>query len=155
MLNQRVFERRHLIRSAIVGRILIAPLFAAFVIMLESCATMDVDRIQYAGAPHLPPSDPGLVKILREEPKQPNERLGEVVVDASTDPSPAISDVEARLRKEGGKLGADAVVIVYDSIQRTVYVLSPWWSGAPSTRDARRLIGVAIKYQEKAEAGPG
>jgi hypothetical protein len=49
---------------------------------------------------------------LRSEPTRPNDRLGEIMIDASTDPAPPLTEVEAKLRKEAAKLGADAVVVV-------------------------------------------
>jgi PKD repeat protein len=67
--------------------------------------------------------------------------LGEVIIDASLDPAPSNEEVDARLRKEAAKIGADAVVVVHDRIQsvgtvyRTVYAVT-----------ARQLVGVAIKY---------
>ncbi|TAK09962.1 MAG: hypothetical protein EPO39_01370 [Candidatus Manganitrophaceae bacterium] len=125
----------------------IASLLAVLIFMLESCTTLDAHSIQYAGAPRFPASNPDSVKILREEPTGPNERLGEIVVDASVDPAPSVSKVEERLRTEAGKLGADAVVVVYDSIQALgVYAMTPWWNGAVPTKEGRQLIGVAIKY---------
>lgn len=128
------------------GRV-VALLLAIVSLPLESCTTLDAHSIQYAGAPRFPASNPTGVKILREEPPGPNERLGEIVVDASVDPAPSVSKVEERLRIEAGKLGADAVVIVYDSIQALgVYAVAPWWNGTVPTKEGRQLIGVAIKY---------
>ncbi|MCG3117148.1 MAG: hypothetical protein LLH30_15880 [Candidatus Manganitrophus sp. SA1] len=145
MLNQWTHKRKS-------GTV---PLFAIFVLMLTSCTTLEADRIQYAGASRFPPSDPDAVEILREEPKQPNERLGEIIIDASVEPSPPISDVEQKLREEAGRLGADAVVIVFDSIQPSIVFVNPWWGGNMRTISERQLVGVAIKYQEEAEEAPG
>lgn len=133
-----------------------ASLLALLVFLLESCTMLDAHTIQYAGAPRYPSSNPAVVKILREEPTGPNERLGEIVIDASIHPSPPVSDVEQKLRAEAGKLGADAVVVVYDSIQAlSVYAASPWWGGTVPAKTGRQLIGVAIKYLEPATEGRG
>ncbi|MDC4223557.1 MAG: hypothetical protein MPW15_04830, partial [Candidatus Manganitrophus sp.] len=120
-----------------------------------ACTTLESSIIEYAGAPRFKQSDPDAVEILREEPKQPTERLGEIIIDASVEPSPPISDVEQKLREEAGRLGADAVVIVYDSIQPSVVFVNPWWGGNMRTVPERQLVGVAIKYQGEAEEAPG
>ncbi len=154
MFNQTVLEQPRLIRSLRIGRILIVPLPAVFLFMLASCATVDANRIAYVGAERFPPSNPDTVKILREEPTQPNERLGEIIVDASVEPSPPIEEVEEKLREEAGKLGADAVVIVYDGIEPVAFI-NPWWGGTARAIDGRKLVGVAIKYQEEPKEGLG
>ncbi|HZR47855.1 MAG TPA: hypothetical protein VFA47_14185 [Candidatus Manganitrophaceae bacterium] len=125
----------------------VALFLAIWFLPLESCTTLDAHSIQYAGAPRFPASNPARIKILREEPTDPSHRLGEIFLDASVSPAPSVSKVEERLRMEAGKLGADAVVIVYDSIQASgVYSVSPWWSGTVPVREERQLIGIAIKY---------
>ena len=116
---------------------------------LASCASIDSRSTQYVGAPHPPPTDAAWVEILRTPPNRPNDRIGEVKVEASTNPAPPVADVEKRLRKEAAKIGADAVVVVYDRIQPVgAYVSGPWWGGSVSTISGRVLIGVAIKYKE-------
>jgi hypothetical protein len=89
------------------------------------------------------------VEILRTQPTRPHDRLGEIMVDASTDPPPPIDKVEARLRDEAAKLGADAVVVVYDRVQPVgAYVTGPWWGPSVQTITGRKLIAVAIKYNK-------
>ncbi|HEX5220052.1 MAG TPA: hypothetical protein VFZ59_10840 [Verrucomicrobiae bacterium] len=132
-----------------LGRIVrsLSGLFLAC--LLVSCATIDSHSTQYVGASHPPPTDPVRVEILRTTPTRSHERIGEVKLDASTDPAPPIADVEARLRKEAAKIGADAVVVVYDRIQPVgAYVSGSWWGRSVSTISGRVLIGVAIKYKE-------
>jgi len=131
---------------------LVPPLLlTAFACALASCTSIDSHTTQYAGAPHQPPGDPAKVEILRTEPTRPHDRLGEVMVDASVDPAPPIADVEARLRKEAAKIGADAVVVVYDHVQPVgAFVSGPWWGRTIDTITGRKLIGVAIKYQTAA-----
>jgi hypothetical protein len=85
-------------------------LLAALACMLVSCATLDATVTQYAGAPRFPPGDPAAVEILRSEPVRPHELLGEIEVDASAEPAPPVTEVEAKLRAEAASLGADAVV---------------------------------------------
>lgn len=98
-----------------------------FACLLTSCATIDSHTTQYVDAPHPPPINPGWVETLRTTPTRAHERIGEVKVDASTNPSPPVTEVETRLRKESAKIGADAVVVVYDRIQPVgAYVSGSW-----------------------------
>ena len=116
--------------------------------LLGACSTIDSHTTQYVGAPHPPPSHPAWVEILRTTPTRPHDRIGEVKVDASTNPAPPVTEVEERLRTEAAKIGADAVVVVYDRVQPVgAYVSGSWWGGTVSTISGRVLIGVAIKYQ--------
>lgn len=126
-----------------------AAAFAAGIAALAACsATVESTSTQFVGAPHPQPSDPATVKIVRAEPTEPHDRLGEVVVDASVDPTPPVSQIEDKLRQEAAKLGADAVVVVLDRIQPTaVYVSGPWWGRSAETVTGRKLVGVAIKYR--------
>jgi hypothetical protein len=137
---------------ALVGKArafaLTCSLWAAFACLLVACATVDATTTQYVGAPRFSPSDPASVQILRSEPTRPHVRLGEIVVDASIDPAPSVVEVEQKLRSEAGKLGADAVVVVYDGIQPVgAYLAGPWWGRSIQTVTGRKVVGVAIKYQ--------
>jgi hypothetical protein len=103
---------------------------------------------QYVGAPRFPPSNPASVEILRTEPIRLHVRLGEIVIEASTEPAPPITEVEDKLRAEAAKLGAEAVVVVVDRIQPVgAFVSGPWWGGDVDIIKGRKLIGVAIRYQ--------
>ena len=120
----------------------------ALACLLVSCASIDATTTQYVGAPHFPPSNPAAVEILRTEPIRPHERLGEVVVDASTEPAPPIAEVEDKLRAEAAKLGADAVVVVVDRVQPVgAFVSGPWWGRDVDVIKGRKVVGVAIKYR--------
>ena len=123
-------------------------LLAIFACILAACATVDATTKQDIGAPRFPPSDPARVQILRIEPQKAHERLGDIVVDASTEPAPPGEKIEAKLRDEAGKLGADAVVVVYDRVQPTAaYVSGPLWDRDIETVTGRKVVGVAIKYR--------
>jgi hypothetical protein len=123
-------------------------LLVSIVCALTSCASVSVTTMPYVGAPHFPPSDPAAVEILRTEPARPHERLGEIEVDASTEPAPPIAEVEDKLRAEAAKMGADAVVVVHDRIQPVgAYVSGPWWGRDVDVIEGRKLVGVAIKYR--------
>lgn len=121
---------------------------AVAALALPACTSLTATVTQYVGAPQPPPTNPANVQIVRVEPTRPHDRLGEIVVDASTDPPPPIADIENRLRSEGGKLGADAVVVVLDRVQPVAaYVTGPWWGRSVQTVDGRKVVGVAIKYR--------
>jgi hypothetical protein len=121
---------------------------SAFAVMLAACATTDVITTQYVGAPRYQPTDPNAVQILRREPTVPHDRLGEIMVDASVDPAPPIAEVEHKLTRAAAKLGADAVVVVYDRIQPVgAYVTGPWWGRSVESISGRKLIAVAIRFR--------
>jgi hypothetical protein len=126
----------------------LALLLLTAVVMLAACATVDVTTTEYVDAPRYQPTEPTAVQILRTEPTVPHDRLGEVMVDASTDPAPPIVEVEQKLCKAAAKLGADAVVVVYDRIQPVAaYVSGPWWGRNIESISGRKLIAVAIRFR--------
>ena len=116
---------------------------------LASCTTtLESTTTPYVTAPQLAPADPGAVKIVRTEPLEAHERLGEVVVDMSISRPPPITEVEARLAEESAKLGANAVVVVVDRVQPSEgYVTGTYWGRPMETVTGRKTIGVAIKYK--------
>lgn len=117
-------------------------------VMLAACASTDVATTEYVGAPRYQPTEPNGVQILRTEPAGPHDRLGEIMVDASVDPAPSISEVERKLCKAAAKLGADAVVVVYDRVQPVAaYVSGPWWGRSIESISGRKLVAVAIRYR--------
>jgi hypothetical protein len=74
-------------------------------------------------------------------------RLGEVRAEPSSE-NVDVAKIEGALRKEAAKLGADAVVVVYDRTQVTgAFVTGPWWGRSVQTVQGRIVIAVAIKYQ--------
>jgi hypothetical protein len=112
---------------------------------LAACATIDATTTQYVGAPRVPASDPAKVQILRVEPTRPHDRLGEILLEASTEPAPPITELEDRLRAETAKLGADAALVVEDRVGPIGMYGGAWWGGGVYL--GRRLIAVAIKYR--------
>ena len=116
--------------------------------LAASCVSMEATTTQYVGSPQLAPTDPAAVKIVRTEPLEPHERLGEVVIDMSITRPPPIADVEARLADESAKLGANAVIVVVDRVQPSEgYVTGTYWGRPMDTVTGRKTIGVAIKYK--------
>ncbi len=121
--------------------------FCLCLLALPGCSSYSVRTIQYVGAPRPAATSPTRIEILRAEPARPHEKLGEVVVDATIDPPPSIEKVEAALRRDAAKLGADAVVLVHDQTHPVgAYVSGPWWSPMMVTVHGRLIVAVAIKY---------
>ena len=114
-----------------------------------SCTSMEATTTPYVNAPQLAATDPATVKIVRTEPLEPHERLGEVVIDMSiSPPPPPIEMVEAKLAEESAKLGANGVVVVVDRVQPSDnYVTGTYWGRPYDSVDGRKTIGVAIKYK--------
>ena len=117
-------------------------------LLLSACASIDAQTPASVGAPHPGPTLAATVQVLRVEPMRPHVRLGEILVDASVDPAPPITDVEQKLKDEAAKIGGDAVVVVYDRIQPVAaYVSGPLWSRDIETIQGRKLKGIVIQYQ--------
>ena len=120
-----------------------------FTLGLCSCATgLQTTTTPYVAAPQLEPTDPAAVKIVRTEPLEPHDRLGEVLIDMSITYPPPIATVEAKLAEESAKLGANGVVVVVDRVQPSDnYVTGPYWGRPMEVVTGRKTIGVAIKYR--------
>jgi hypothetical protein len=116
---------------------------------LSACASVDVQSTEYVAAPRYQPTDAKSVQILRTEPKVPHDRLGEVVVDASTDPPPPVVEIEQKLCQAAAKMGANAVVIVLDRVQPVAaYVTGPYWGRSIESVSGRKVIGIAIRFRQ-------
>lgn len=127
---------------------LITAALIVSMLMLSACATVDAHSSAYVGVEHPAPTLQNEVQILRAEPTRPNVKLGEILIDASIHPAPPITQVEQKLREEAAKLGADAVVVVYDYIQPLgTYVAGPFWNREIEIIPGRKLLGIAIKYR--------
>lgn len=122
-------------------------LLLAATLALCGCSSIAVNTKAYLGSPNFAPGDPARVQILAAEPKQPKERLGEVML--SVEGSPSRQKLEAKLKQAAAKLGADAVFVVYDKTHVFPVVYAGWWGGPYGvSEDIRRdIIAVAIKYQ--------
>jgi len=148
-MSESVKTRPRARRTRMISTVAVQhTLIAIFACTLAACATVNATTKQDIGAPRFPPSDPARVQILRTEPQRAHDRLGDILVDASTDPAPPIEKIEAKLRDEASKLGADAVVVVYDRVQPTAaYVSGPLWDRSIQSVTGRKVVGVAIKYR--------
>jgi len=136
-------------KPTLTGCIALCSFVAASCASLEaSLESLESTTTPYMTAPQLAPADPGAVKIVRTEPLEPHERLGEIVVDMSITWPPPITKVEARLAEESAKLGANAVVVVVDRVQPSEgYVTGTYWGRPMESVTGRKTIGVAIKYK--------
>ncbi|MEN0105488.1 MAG: hypothetical protein AAGC84_03590 [Pseudomonas sp.] len=124
-----------------------ALLLAATASVLTACSSIDARTTEYVGAPHAAPTQASSVEVLRTEPTKAHERLGEIVVSASTEPAPSATEIEQKLRTEAAAIGGDAVVVVYDQIQPVAaYVSGPLWNRDIEAIDGRKLKGIVIRY---------
>jgi hypothetical protein len=117
---------------------------------LAGCSTLSSHTVQYIGVSKYAPTDAARVEILQSEPTRPHERVGEVVLEASTDPAPPVEKIERELRTRAARLGADAVLLVHDHVQNTGVQVwwGPWWSPSASAITSRLIVGVAIHYRD-------
>lgn len=133
--------------SNVCRTLFFTALFAG-VLALNGCATVEAQVTQYVGVPQYPPTIPAEVQVLRTDPTRPFVRLGEILIDASIEPAPPMAEIELKLQDEGAKLGADAVVVVYDQIATVgAYVSGPVWARDVNTIQGRKLKAIAIKYK--------
>lgn len=110
------------------------------------CNTVSTSVTPALGVPAFPPTPPDHVQVLTTPPTQPHIRLGEVQAQPSSTSTPA-ANIEAALQRAGARLGADAVVIVFDRTQIVgAVVTGPWWGRSVQSIPGRVVIGVAIKY---------
>ena len=123
-----------------------AGTLAAIALTMSACSTVSVESKRYLRVPMVAATDPAKVEILRHEPRRPHDRLGEVALSPSG--NPPVSEMEAALRSEAARLGADAVVLVQDKTRRMgSFVTGPWWARSHTPVLQRLIIAVAIRYR--------
>jgi len=124
-------------------------LFAAVSILgllfLTGCSSISSRTQPYVGVPNYPPTDPKHVQILAAEPTRPKDRLGEIVVDISGEPSK--SDIEKAIKEKAARLGADGAFIVYDRTHIFPVVFTDWWVADVRQELRRAIVAVAFKYK--------
>jgi hypothetical protein len=122
-------------------------LTAVVLASVVACASIDAQTTEYVGAPHAAATNPANVQVLRSEPTREHVRVGEVILEASTEPAPPVTELEQKLKDEAAKIGGDAVVVVYDQIQPVAAVVNgPLWNRDIETIEGRRLKGIVIHY---------
>jgi hypothetical protein len=140
-------------RLAGVYPILLLTALACAVCSCSSFSPSSAHTTQYAGVPQQPPIQPANVKVLRYLPAEPSQQLGEIVLLVPTDSQQTSEQVEAKLREEAGKLGADAVVVVDDRIQPDGAAFPPGWYFTGEIITDEKIVGKAIKYQPLTPTG--
>jgi len=127
-------------------RYLILSALAAGLFVVTACNTVSTTTTQALGVPTYPPTNPTNVVVLLAPPTRQHVRLGEVQAEPQSTSTPA-ADIQAALQKAAAKLGADAVVVVYDRTQTVgAIVTGPWWGRSLQGITGRVIVGVAIKY---------
>jgi hypothetical protein len=133
-----------------VNHRVLALILLAAIVTAAGCASTSVSTIPLPNVPALQASDPARVQVLRAEPTTPHVKLAEIIVaaaDAVGSP-PTPQEVDEKLRVAAAKLGANAVVVVQDTIQPGLPVASgTWWGKVPGTHKAREVIGIAVAYR--------
>jgi hypothetical protein len=127
-------------------RLLLSFASVTALFLATGCNTVSVNSNQYLGVQTYPPSDPAQIQILRKEPVRPHVQLGEVRAEPSSD-SVSAQKIETSMRDAAAKMGADAIVIVYDRTEVTgAMVTGPWYGRSVQQIMGRVVVGVAIKY---------
>ena len=131
-----------MLRSFAVAAVIASPF------VLTGCNTVSIRTTQALGVPTYAPNlNPASIPILTTPPARTHVRLGDIQAEPSSD-SVSAPQITTSLQKAAAKLGADAVVIVYDRNQVLgAWVSGPWWGRSVQTYSGRVIIGVAIKYQ--------
>jgi hypothetical protein len=127
-------------------RLLLSFAATAALFLVTGCNTVSVNSNQYLGVQTYPPSNPAQIQILRREPTRSHVQLGEVRAEPSSD-SVGAQKIETSMRDAAAKMGADAIVIVFDRTEVTgAMVTGPWYGRSVQTITGRVIVGVAIKY---------
>jgi len=128
-------------------------LFSVFLVLAglclgTGCQSVSINSNQYLGVPTYPPTDPASIQILRKEPTEPHVQLGEVRAEPSSD-SVSAQKIETALRNAAAKMGANAVVIVFDRTEVTgAMIVGPWYGRSVQQIMGRVVVGVAIRYTQ-------
>jgi hypothetical protein len=118
----------------------------ALLVVCAGCTGITASTHAYLGIPKYPPIDPNAVQILKEEPKEPIERLGEIILSAER--GVTRDALEKELRERAGALGANAVIIVHDKTRVFPVVWVDWWGPwSVSSEMNRDIVGVAVRYK--------
>jgi hypothetical protein len=135
---------------SIMRNILVCAILGTAALIFSGCASIDTYSHSYLGSPEYPPSDPSQVRLITSNPKvSDKQRLGEIVLDIEGEPSR--EKLEAKLKEEGAKLGADAVVVVSDRTRLVPYAYGDYWGyggGGDTTEFHRDIVAVAVKIDE-------
>ena len=108
---------------------------ALLTLVLAACIPyVDATSTRYDGVEKFSPTDPATVQVLDREPKQRHDRLGEVKLDISLDPPATVADIDAKLREEAARMGANAIYIIEGSVS--------------AVDKQRKLVGIAVRIRQ-------
>ncbi len=124
-------------------RVLMAMPLAAAGMILAGCASISENTHAYLGSPQFSPTHAETVQVLAAEPKQPIQRLGEVIL--SIEGNPSRDKLEQRLKVAAARLGADGVYIVSDRTHIYPVVYWDYWGPVTDEDWHRLVVGVAFK----------
>lgn len=129
-----------ILRHASAGGLVVA------LFLLTGCNTVSVNSFQYVGGPAYAPTVPDQIKVLREMPSRPFEKLGQITAEPSSD-SVTNLKIEQALQKRAAAMGANAVIITSDSMEVTGAVVSgPLLNRSVERMTGRVITAVAIRY---------
>jgi hypothetical protein len=131
-------------------KVLLPAALLGAMLMLAGCSSISANTHAYLGTSRYQPTDPSGVEILADEPSQPGERLGEVIL--GVEGSPTRENIEGRLKVAAAKLGADAVFIIYDKTHIYPMVFGGTGTRAMTENLRRDIVAVAYKYSERPAA---
>lgn len=113
---------------------------------VPACSYVSVQSRQYLAVPTYPPTNPTAVEILHSEPARPHDRLGEISLEPEG--NPPVAEMEAKLKQAAAKMGADAAVIVADTMRLMGgYLSGPRWSQQLFPQYGRVIVAVAVRYR--------
>lgn len=123
-------------------------LFCIVMAILPGCTSVIATSEPFVGAPTYPPTDPATIQIIREAPSRPYEKLGEIFIEPQSG-KPPVEKIEQKLREEGAKFGADAVLITFDRLMPSggTY-FGGWGSGVIQRTYGHSVRADAIKYKK-------
>ena len=121
-------------------------LLLSSILLLTGCQTVSSSHTQEIGGPRYIASNPAQVEILRTASTRAHARLGEVRIQPSSQDIDA-AKIEDAMRKEAAKLGADAVVVVYDHTHLVgAQITGDLLNRSVDLVERRTVVAVAIKY---------
>jgi hypothetical protein len=107
------------------------------------CASISEQTHPYLGSTQIAPTAPQSVRVLAVAPKEPVERLGEIIL--SVEGNPPREKLEARLRAGAARLGASGVYIASDQTQIQPVEYWGYWGPSADEYWHRIIIGIAFK----------
>ena len=123
---------------------------AAFVglSLLAGCSAFNpvsIKVVRFNEVPPYPPTEPGIVAILHQEPSRPHARLAEIYAEPQGSTAP--SAIQEKFQEAGATLGADAVVIVADrQLVMGAIVTTTWAEKHILATPDHVIVGIAIRY---------